>query len=157
MCWTELTLIPTSFAIMATVQWVTSKGGSIRVISTTRVVTSDQSGGMRERRVLSRKRPSTPSSAKRSCQRQTQVFDLAVRRMISTVPMPAALSRMMSARQTCFWAVLRSRISASRRRRSDGETSIEIPVRMPQSRMPIHRQESLNGLNCQVLSTSTEA
>ncbi len=30
---------------------------------------------------------------------------------------------------------------------------MEIPVRMPRSRMPIHRQESLNGLNCQVLST----
>ena len=31
---------------------------------------------MRDGRVLSRKRPSTPSSMKRSCQRQTQVLDL---------------------------------------------------------------------------------
>ena len=30
---------------------------------------------------------------KRSCQRQTQVFDLPVRRMISLVPTPSALSR----------------------------------------------------------------
>ena len=51
------------------------------------------SGGMREGRVLSRSRPRQPSSAKRSCQRQTQVFDLPVRRMISTVPTPSALEQ----------------------------------------------------------------
>ena len=43
---------------------------------------------MREGRVLSRRRPSRPSSAKRSCQRQTQVFDLPVWRMIAFVPAP---------------------------------------------------------------------
>ncbi len=47
---------------------------------------------MREGRVLSRKRPSTPSATKRSCQRQTQVLDLPVSRMISFVPTPSALS-----------------------------------------------------------------
>jgi hypothetical protein len=35
---------------------------------------------------------------KRSCQRQTQVFDLPVRRMISLVPTPSALNRTISAR-----------------------------------------------------------
>ena len=35
---------------------------------------------------MSRNSPSTPSSAKRSCQRQTQVLDLPIRRLISTVP-----------------------------------------------------------------------
>jgi hypothetical protein len=34
-----------------------------------------------------------PASAKRSCQRHTQVFDVPDRRMISTVPTPAAESR----------------------------------------------------------------
>ena len=55
---------------------------------------------------------------KRSCQRQTQVFDLPVRRMISLVPTPSALNRTISARQTCLCGVLRSRASAFRRRSS---------------------------------------
>src|SRR5450759_2459276 len=53
---------------------------------------------------------------KRSCQRQTQVFDLPVRRMISLVPTPSALNRTISARQTCLCGALRSRASAFRRR-----------------------------------------
>ena len=89
---------------------------------------------MREGRVLSRSSPSTPSSAKRSCQRQTQVLDLPVRRMISTVPTPSALSRMISARQTCFCGALRSLTSAPSRPRSVGETVKDIPVRMRQTR-----------------------
>jgi hypothetical protein len=59
-------------------------------------------------RVLSRSSPSNPSSIKRSCQRQTQVFDLAVRRIIAFVPTPPAVNSTISARQTCFCAVLRS-------------------------------------------------
>jgi hypothetical protein len=47
-------------------------------------------GAIREGRLLSRKRPSMPSCAKRFCRRKTQVFDLPVRRMISFVPTPAA-------------------------------------------------------------------
>ena len=46
--------------------------------------------GTRDGRVLSHTSPSTPASAQRSCQRQTQVFDVPVRRMISTVPRPSA-------------------------------------------------------------------
>ena len=88
MRWTELTLMPVAFAIMAPVQCVASPGGSASVSATTRAATSAPSGGMREGRVLSRSRPSTPSAMKRSCQRQTQVFDLPVRRMISFVPTP---------------------------------------------------------------------
>lgn len=75
----------------------------------------------REGRVLSRNSPSKPSVAKRSCQRHTQVFDLPVCRTISTVPVPLTLSRMISARQTCFCGVLRSRMSAVSRWRSVGE------------------------------------
>jgi len=94
--------MPTAFAMAAAVQCVASCGGSAAVSATTLSITSWPSGATREGRVLSRKRPSTPSSAKRSCQRQTQVFDLPVRRMISTVPTPCALSSTISARQTCF-------------------------------------------------------
>ena len=102
MRWTELTLTPAALAIMAPVQWVASPGGSLSVRATMRSASSSPSGGMREGRVLSRSKPSTPSRMKRSCQRQTQVFDLAVRRMISPVPNPSAVSKTISARQTCF-------------------------------------------------------
>ena len=77
-------------------------------MATTRFATSASSGSIREGRVLSRRSPSKPSSMKRSCHRQTQVFDLAVRRMISFVPSPSAVSKTISARQTCFCEALRS-------------------------------------------------
>ena len=72
------------------------------VSATTRSLTEGSSFAMREGRVLSRKRPSTPSTAKRSCQRQTHVLDLPVSRMIALVPTPAALSSTICARHTCF-------------------------------------------------------
>jgi hypothetical protein len=46
------------FAINAAVQWVISAGGSVCVSTTTRSEICDPSGGMREGRVLSRRRPS---------------------------------------------------------------------------------------------------
>jgi hypothetical protein len=60
-----------------------------------------------------------PSFMNRSCQRQTQVFDLPVRRMISLVPTPSALERMIAARQACFCEALRSLVIASSRPRTD--------------------------------------
>src|SRR4051794_22306806 len=101
-CWTEETLTPTALAIAAPVQWVASCGGSVAVSATTWSMTFWPSGATRGGRVLSRNRPSTPSAAKRSCQRQTQVFDLPVRRIISTVPRPSAVNSTISARQACF-------------------------------------------------------
>ena len=86
----------------------------------------------------------------RSCQRQTQVFDLPVRCMISLVPSPSALSKTISARQTCFCGALRSRTSASKRKRSGGVTMMEIPVRMRQIRMQSAPRESLVGFKCQI-------
>ena len=97
---------------------------------------------------------STPSSAKQSCQRQTQVFALPGRRMISTVPSPSAEKCTISARQPCFCGVLRSRTSASRRRRSAAERSMLMPVRMRQTRMPPPAGESLAGCTCQISSNS---
>ena len=70
----------------------------------------------------------------RSCQRQTQVFDLPVPRMISLVPTPSALERMIAARQACFCEALRSLVIASSRPRTDGVIVMEIPVRMHQTR-----------------------
>ena len=108
MRWTELTLTLAALAIAAPVQWVASPGGASIVSSTIRSAIEGASLATREGRVLSRRRPSTPSAAKRSCQRQTQVFDLPVSRMIAFVPSPPALSSTICARQTCFWAALRS-------------------------------------------------
>ena len=63
MRWTELTLMPAALAIIAPVQWVASPGGSVERQS------DDALGHLRRRaagcasgRVLSRSRPSTPSS-----------------------------------------------------------------------------------------------
>jgi hypothetical protein len=47
----------------------------------------------------------------------TTGFDLPDRRMISVVPQPSAVARMILARQTCFWGALRSATIASSRRR----------------------------------------
>ena len=108
---------------------------------------------MRDRRVLSRNKPSKPSSMKRCCQRQTQVLDLPISRMIALVPTPSAESRTIWARQTFFWAELRSAIRARRRRRTVDETVREIPLRMLQTRMRQRAEESLSGFKCQILST----
>ena len=110
---TELTLMPWIVAIAAEVQCVVSPGGSVCVAATTRASTSVPSGGMRDGRVLSRSRPGTPSAMKRSCQRQTDVLLVPVRRMSSTVPQPSAVSSTICARQTCFCGLFRSVTIAS--------------------------------------------
>jgi hypothetical protein len=147
---TELALMPTSCAIMVAVQCVASVGGSVCVRATTRAAMSAPSGGIREGRVLSCSSPSQPSCMKRSCQRQTQVLDLPVRPMISWVPSPSALNKTISARQTCFCGALRSRMSVSSQRRSDGVTVMEIPVRMRKIRMQSASKESLKGFKRQI-------
>ena len=124
-------LIPTTLAIAAAVQCVVSPGGSVEVNSTTRLTMAPGNGGMREGRVLSRKSPPTPSCMNRSCQRQTQGLLLPVRRMISAVPRPSPVSRMIRARQTCFCGLLRSATTASRRVRSAELTFTWIPFRIP--------------------------
>ena len=107
---------------------------------------------MREGRVLSRSRPSKPSAMKRSCQRQTQVFDVPVWRMISLVPTPSAVKKDNLARQTCFCGAVAVPWPRFKRRRTAGDTVIEIPVRMPQTRTRQTARES-PGFKCQILST----
>ena len=89
-----------------------------------------------------------PSSMNRCCQRQTQVFDVPVWRMISLVPTPSALRSTMFARQTCFCAVLRSLVIASSRWRSGRVILMVIPVRMRKTRTRADQMESLTGLLC---------
>src|SRR5207342_1721661 len=150
---TALALMPLARAIRSAVQWVVSTGGSASVSVTTRAATSGPSGGMREGRVLSCRRPAMPSFMNRSCQRQTQVFDLPVRRMISLVPTPSALERMIAARQACFCEALRSLVIASSRPRTDRVIVMEIPVRMHQTRTATETGESQSGLFCQAKTT----
>src|SRR5690242_8669132 len=80
--------MPICFAIAAAVQCVASPGGSPPVSATTYSITVVGSGGLPEGRVLSRRRPSTPSSMKRSCQRQTHVLSFPLCRSMPLVPTP---------------------------------------------------------------------
>lgn len=114
--------------------------------SITRAITLRSSGGLREGRVLSRNSPSPPACMKRSCQRQTTDLLLPVRRMISAVPKPSAVSKTIRARQTCFWGLLRLATIAASRRRSAAFTFTMIPLRIPQTRIAASRRESSNGL-----------
>ena len=51
---------------------------------------------------------------------------------VAVVPQPAAVARMIFARQTCFCGLFRSATIRSSRSRSAALTSILIPSRMPQ-------------------------
>jgi hypothetical protein len=119
-----------TFAIARPVQWVVSPADAASVRATIRSATSGPKGLTRGGRVLSRSRPSTPSWANRSCQRQTTVLLLAVWHMIATVPKPSAVASAIPARQTCFCGLLRSATIVSRRTRSAAVTSTTIPVRI---------------------------
>src|SRR5438105_9637917 len=70
------------------------------------------------------------SAMNRACHRHTTGFDLPDRRMISAVPQPSAVARMMLARQTCFCGALRSEMIASSRWRSARVTFTTIPALM---------------------------
>jgi hypothetical protein len=82
-----------------------------------------------------------PSSMNRCCQRQTQVFDVPVWRMISLVPTPSALRITMFARPTCFCEALQSLVIASSRWRSGRVILMEIPVRMREIRTRADQME----------------
>ena len=74
-----------------------------------------------------------PSFMNRSCQRQTQVFDLPVRRMISwAANTVGARDGRSPARQACFCEALRSLVIASSRSRtdraSDGNSGAHAPA-----------------------------
>ena len=139
----------------AAVQCVVSPGGSAWVRVTTRVATSGPSGGMRAGRVLSRRRPSTPSCAKRSCQRQTTDLDTLAMRMIAWVPSPSALSSTMRARQTCFCGVFPSATRAASQSRSEAESVTEMPLRIPLDSQDTAQTKIPAGLNRQSSTTRT--
>ncbi len=127
---TERRLTPAAFANIRPVQWVSSPGGGPSARSTTLCTVSVDSGCLPGLRVLSRVSPSTPSVMKRACHLHTTGFDRPDRRIISAVPQPSAVARMMLARHTCFCGALRSETIASSRWRSACVTFTTIPALM---------------------------
>jgi hypothetical protein len=107
---TLVRLMPIAFAIVRTLQCVASAGVSRAVLASTLAFVAALSGLRPGGRVLSRRRPSTPSSAKRLCQRHTQGFDFPVARQIALIVSPSAVSSTIRARQTAFEGELRSKI-----------------------------------------------
>ena len=95
-------------------------GVSVAVLASTFALTASDSGLRPGGRVLSRRRPSTPSSPNRACQRHTQGFDLPVSRQIALTLSPSAVASTICARQTTLASVLRSLMSRSRRIRTCG-------------------------------------
>jgi hypothetical protein len=88
-------------------------------------------------RIIDRRTPSDKSTkggipARISPQRQTQGLETSARRMISAVPQPCAVARMILARQTCLCGLFRSATTRSSQSRSAALTSMLIPSRMPQ-------------------------
>jgi hypothetical protein len=115
-------MMPTSAASVRTLHCVASAGTSVAVFASTFCFTASDNGGVPGGRVLSRSKPSTPSSMYRSCQRQTHGFNLSVSFMIALVQSPSAVARMIFARHTALLALLQSAMTASRRARLVGLT-----------------------------------
>src|SRR6266576_4010813 len=156
MRWTELTLIPTALAMAAPVQWVACAGGPAKVKATTRSAISGLNGGMRDGRVLSRHSPAAPSEPNRSCQRQMTVLAFPVRRTISAVPCPAAVSRTILARQTCFCGLFRLATTAFNAARSVALSLIWVLSCIPQTRMTESAGESARESKSQIWSTRSD-
>ena len=122
--------MPTSAAKARTVQRVFLLGGGDCAISTSLFTVASGTGGCPGGRVLSRRRPSTPSSMNRACQRHTVGFAVPVLSMIAIVPKPLLDSRMIRARTACFCLLLPSFAIASSCLRCSSETSNSTPVRI---------------------------
>ena len=116
-----------TFTAARQVQCVASPSGSASVISTTRSITSADSGGLPAGRVASCNKPSTPSAMKRACQRQMVGLPLPVCRWIAIVPTPSALSSTIRDRHTCFCGLFPDPITASSRSRSPGPRRWHLP------------------------------
>ena len=104
-----------AFAIARPVQCVAAPGGSLQVKATTRRTTASGVGALPGFLVLSRSNPSTPSSAKRCCQRHTAGRVAPLRWATWRTGRRSAEPRMMRARWACFCGRLRSAMIAAKR------------------------------------------
>ena len=121
--------MPTALAIARTLQCVAAGGVSRAGLASTLAFNSAGIGVLPGGRVLSRVRPSRPSSAKRRCQRHTHGFDLPVARATALTLSPSALARTIRARQTTFAGVLRSATSCSSATRCSADIVISVFIR----------------------------
>ena len=94
--------MPVRAATARPVQCVTSSGGSEHVSASTVATVRVECGGVPGGRVLSRSSPSTPSSAKRCCQRQTAGRLTPACRATSCTLKRSNESRTMRARRMCL-------------------------------------------------------
>jgi hypothetical protein len=129
--------MPIGFAIIEGVQWVGSTGGSVRVSATTRSAISDPSGGIREGRVLSRRRPHT--GLRLSSPPHNLTGADAVRAQQNNLRAPDMLTRRVA-------------IPSERRQTAavTGLRVMEIPIRMRASSTRRVRRESLFGFTCKI-------
>lgn len=98
----ERSEIPIRLATARPVQCVTSSCGSEQVSASTSATVRVERGGVPGGRVLSRSRPSTPSSAKRCCQRRTAGRLTPARRATSCTFTRSVESRTIRARRMCL-------------------------------------------------------
>ena len=130
-----------------------SPGGSVWVSATTRSATSTPSGAT-ARAASCRAKAHQPFFHKAflpapdaGLRRASPPHDLVG-------PTPSADRRTISARHTCFWAALRFPIRPCKRRRTDGETVMEIPARITRTRTRRHEPQFPLENSMQVLSTT---
>ena len=140
---TLVRLMPIAFAIARTLQCVASGGVSRAVFANNLAFVAAARGFLPGGRVLSRRSPSTPYSAKRFCHRQTHGFDMPVARQIAFTLSPSAVASTIRDRHTTFAGELRSAIKPASRTRSSVVTVIS--AFMPRACMicrgrGIHRQ-----------------
>ena len=144
---TDRRLTPAAFASFRPVRWVSSP---VAVRAPGRQPSAwCRSTAVVCRAFLSRVSPSTPSAMNRACHLDTTGFDLPDRRIISAVPQPSAVARMMLTRQMCFCGALRSNTIASSQRRSARVTFTTIPALMSTARKSAIASTAYSGCDCQ--------
>ena len=121
---------PTFSARARTVQCVSPSGAELRASSATSRTFASDVRGFPGGRVLSRRRPSTPSRMNRSCQRHTVAFAEPVSAITAIVPKPSSAGGTIRARRACFTLLLPPPAIASSRLRCSSETSKSTPVRI---------------------------
>lgn len=100
--------MPIAFGIVRALQCVAFGGASVVVLASTAALIFALSGFRPGGRILSRRSPSTPASAKRRCQRHTVGLAIPTYRAIAFTALPFAVASTIRARRTIFAGVLRS-------------------------------------------------
>ncbi len=121
-------LRPLAAAISRMLQCVPAGGFSCRVLSTTCLIVSALSGGLRPGRLASRRSPTVPAARWRCCQRLTVTLLLPTNRAIAITPCRSADNSTIRARQTTFCGVFRPETHPSSVTRSAGDSQRHASV-----------------------------